>query len=167
MLATSKNVLFPGHNHNANHQDWWPFSLIIDWVPAREIIEVKGHQYQSPGSRTFLEEASIIVTWWKRAFLPSEPICFYDQGNCAVLRSSLTGQLHDFTDFTHFYILANLCLSLSFFLLTLFGKHIEVSINSEWWCSCIHQYMSHMGWLLYYIVMEQAVMTNTLSYLWN
>ena len=29
MLATSKNVLFPGHNHHAKHQNWWPDTLII------------------------------------------------------------------------------------------------------------------------------------------
>ena len=29
MLATSINVLFPGHNHHANHQYWWPDTLII------------------------------------------------------------------------------------------------------------------------------------------
>ena len=23
MLATSKNVLIPGHNHPSNHQGWW------------------------------------------------------------------------------------------------------------------------------------------------
>ena len=28
MLSTSTNVLFPGP---ANHQRWWPFTLIIDW----------------------------------------------------------------------------------------------------------------------------------------
>ena len=35
MLDTSKNVLFPGHNH----QYWWPDILII-------IVKVKGHKYQ-------------------------------------------------------------------------------------------------------------------------
>ena len=26
MLVTSKTVLFPAHNHHANHQYWWPFT---------------------------------------------------------------------------------------------------------------------------------------------
>ena len=29
MLATSKNVQFPGHSHPANHLFWWPNTLII------------------------------------------------------------------------------------------------------------------------------------------
>ena len=36
MLATSENVLFPGHNHHANHQYWWPNTLIIAQAPASE-----------------------------------------------------------------------------------------------------------------------------------
>ena len=69
----SKNVLFPGHNH-----------LLITgtddlslWLsPERQ--RVKGHQYRwlawwlLPGNRTFLEVASIVVTWWIVAFLPSD-----------------------------------------------------------------------------------------------
>ena len=33
MQATTKNVLFPGHNHRC----WWPDTLIIDWAPPRVI----------------------------------------------------------------------------------------------------------------------------------
>ena len=28
VLATSKNVLFPGHNTPANHWYWWPDTLL-------------------------------------------------------------------------------------------------------------------------------------------
>ena len=41
MLETSKNVLFPGHSHPANHRYWLPDTLIIVQAPANE---VKGHQ---------------------------------------------------------------------------------------------------------------------------
>ena len=36
MLATSKNILFPDHNHlwPVNHQYWWPDILIIARAPA-------------------------------------------------------------------------------------------------------------------------------------
>ena len=74
MLATSKNVLFPGHNHHANHRYWWPFILIITWVPVT--IKVSGHQYRWlawwlwPGNRTYLKVASMVVTWWRVAFFP-------------------------------------------------------------------------------------------------
>ena len=36
MLATSKNVLFLGHNHHANHRYWWTFTLIIAGAPLAE-----------------------------------------------------------------------------------------------------------------------------------
>ena len=64
MLATSKNVLFPGHNHRY----WWPDTT--GRVPARGIIKVKVHQHWCisrwlwPGNRTFLEVATMVVTWW-------------------------------------------------------------------------------------------------------
>ena len=37
MLTTSKNVLFPGHNHPANHLYWWPDTLIITRVPVATV----------------------------------------------------------------------------------------------------------------------------------
>ena len=61
MLATSKNVLFPGHN------------LLLTTTGARVIINVLCHQYQWlaivvcswlwPGNRTFLEVASKVVSY--------------------------------------------------------------------------------------------------------
>ena len=42
MLSTSKNGLFPCHNH----QYWWPFTLIIAQALSRVIIKVKGHELQ-------------------------------------------------------------------------------------------------------------------------
>ena len=45
MLATSKNVLFPDHNHllTTGADD---LTLIFARVPARVIIKVSGHQYR-------------------------------------------------------------------------------------------------------------------------
>ena len=45
MLSTSKNVLFPGHNHllTTGTDD---LTLIIARVRMRVIFKVKGHQYQ-------------------------------------------------------------------------------------------------------------------------
>ena len=34
MLATSENVIFPGHTHHANHRYWWPCTLIITLAGA-------------------------------------------------------------------------------------------------------------------------------------
>ena len=45
MLATSKNVLFPGHNHLLPSGTDDP-TLIIAQAPARLIILVSGHQHQ-------------------------------------------------------------------------------------------------------------------------
>ena len=68
MLATSKNVLFSGHNH------------LLTTADTQVIIKVKVHQQQGysrwlwPGNRTILEVASMVVTWWTVAFLPSESL---------------------------------------------------------------------------------------------
>ena len=73
MLATSKTVLFTGHNHLVTTDADDP-SL----ASAQAIIEVSGHQHRwlawllGPGNRTFLEVASMVVTWWIVACLPSE-----------------------------------------------------------------------------------------------
>ena len=45
MLATSKNALFPGHNHLPTTGDWWPGISIIARAPAQknmstELIEL-------------------------------------------------------------------------------------------------------------------------------
>ena len=68
MLSTSKDVLFPSHNHLC----WWPDTFTIAWVPARVIIKVSGHQYWwlPPGNRTFLEVGGMVLTWWIVDFLP-------------------------------------------------------------------------------------------------
>ena len=78
MLATSKNVLFPCHNH----QYWWPNTLVIAQAPANEGWEYCSGDNQSvsssalvvsswlwPGNKTFLEAASMVVTLWIVAFL--------------------------------------------------------------------------------------------------
>ena len=76
MLATSKNALFPGHNR-------LPTTGIDDpgaWV----IIKVSGRQYRWlwPGNRTFLEVASIVVTWWILALLRSDERANFRGGIC-------------------------------------------------------------------------------------
>ena len=61
MLATSKNVLFPGHNHRY----WWPDTLIITRASASVGLSVPVvSRWLWPGSRTFVEVASMMVTWW-------------------------------------------------------------------------------------------------------
>ena len=64
MLATSKYVLFPSHNYLLTTSTDDP-SL----AGARAIIKVSGHQYRWLAGgyelkRTFLEVASMVVTWW-------------------------------------------------------------------------------------------------------
>ena len=64
MLATSETVLFPGHNHllttgtddcSGNNQSVWPSVLLVS-------------RWLGPWNRTFLEVASMVVTWWIVAF---------------------------------------------------------------------------------------------------
>ena len=65
MLATSKKVLFPGHNH----------LLTASADGARAIIDVSCHQHWwlTGGDDVeighFIEVASMAVTWWILAFL--------------------------------------------------------------------------------------------------
>ena len=56
-----------------NYQYWWPFTLIITLAGTQAIIKVSGHQHGWlwPGNRTFLEVASMVVTWRIVAFLCS------------------------------------------------------------------------------------------------
>ena len=58
MLATSKNVLFLGHNHLLTTGTDDP-TLIIARAPASE---VKGHQFQ------WLAGGYMVDTWWIVAF---------------------------------------------------------------------------------------------------
>ena len=78
MLATSKNVLYPGHNHLLTTSTYDP-SL----ADTRAIIKVLDHQcwWLWPLNRTFLEVDSMVVTWWIVAF-------------CAVLRDILKTSFH-------------------------------------------------------------------------
>ena len=63
MIATSKNVPFPGHNHLLTTSTEDP-TLIIAQVPASEgsLVPVV-RRWLWPGNRTFLEVASTVVTW--------------------------------------------------------------------------------------------------------
>ena len=79
MLATSKNVLFPGHNHLLTTGTDDPTLSL-----SPEGQRVQGHQYQWlawclwPGNRKFLEVTSMVVTWWLVAFLWSDSKMHYD-----------------------------------------------------------------------------------------
>ena len=46
MLSTSKNVLFPGHNHLLTTDADDPSLLIITPAGAQAIIKVKAHQHR-------------------------------------------------------------------------------------------------------------------------
>ena len=66
MLATSKNVLFPGHNHmlttGTDTSDTW----IITQAPLRVIIQLKGNQYSVLASDYDLEIGHFKkwIAWW-------------------------------------------------------------------------------------------------------
>ena len=70
MLATSKNVLFSGHNHllTTSTDDltlWLSAERVKSEVWANEgssVLVVS--RWLWPGNRTFLEVASMVVTWW-------------------------------------------------------------------------------------------------------
>ena len=72
MLATSENVLFPGSNHrvlitlHSNCHSCWRSGDNQSGSSTRVISRWLG-----PGNRTFLEVASMVVTWWIVAFLCS------------------------------------------------------------------------------------------------
>ena len=73
MLSTSKNVLFPGHNHLLTTGADDP-TLIIAQTPASESEGSSAtvvSRWFWPGNRTFLEVNSMVVSWWIVAFLPS------------------------------------------------------------------------------------------------
>ena len=70
MLATSTNVLYPGHNH-----------LLTTGIDDSTLIIGR------PGNRTFLEVASMVVTWWMMAFLHSRQ-CSYIQKSAGNMHSS-------------------------------------------------------------------------------
>ena len=81
MLATSKNVLFPGHNHLLTISTD-NLTLIIGQAPERVIIKVKGHQHQwlAGGYDLKIEHFQKWLAWW----LPGEewlfvqcPFCFF------------------------------------------------------------------------------------------
>ena len=61
MLATSENVLFPGHNHllTTGTDD---STLIITRAPA--YISAGGYQVVMTWKYNILEVASMVVTWW-------------------------------------------------------------------------------------------------------
>ena len=74
MLATSKNVLFPGHNHlllTSNHRYWWPDTDYCLGSCEWRVISTRGNRWLWPGNWIFLEVASMVVTWWIVVCLPS------------------------------------------------------------------------------------------------
>ena len=68
MLATSKNVLFPGHNQRC----WWLDTLIIAQAPACEGLSAPVvSRWLWPGNKTFLVVDSMVVSWWIVGLMPS------------------------------------------------------------------------------------------------
>ena len=58
MISTSKNVLFPGHDH-----------LLTTSADDPSLLLSPEHK------KTFLEVANMVFTWWIVAFLCSGPTC--------------------------------------------------------------------------------------------
>ena len=66
MLATSKGVLFPGHNHLLT-------TSTDDLAGARVIIKILGHQYRLlAGGYDIFRSGSMVVTWCIVAFVQCE-----------------------------------------------------------------------------------------------
>ena len=74
MLATSKNVLFPCHNHlltiglitlHFNYHPRWCSGNNQSVGLSVPVVS----RWLWPGNRTFLELASMVVTWWTVAFI--------------------------------------------------------------------------------------------------
>ena len=67
MLATSKNVLFPSHNHllttGTDGRTLW---LPPERQRGSSVLVVS--RWLWPGNRTFWEVVSMVVTWWTVAF---------------------------------------------------------------------------------------------------
>ena len=83
MLATSKTVLFPGHNYLLTtgtvlmiwHFNYHPHQCSGNNQSVTSSVPVVYIRLW-PRNRTFLEEASMVVTWWIVAFSPSVYFCF-------------------------------------------------------------------------------------------
>ena len=71
--TVQKSRYQPG-NHHASHFYWWPDTLVLmpwhlDYRPsASEVISPVFSRWLWPGNGTFLEVASMVVTWWIVAF---------------------------------------------------------------------------------------------------
>ena len=76
MLATSKNVPIPGHNHLLTTGADDPTLYCLNAREGDNRSEGSSAPVVSrwllPGDRTFLEVASMVVTWWIVAFLRSD-----------------------------------------------------------------------------------------------
>ena len=66
MLATFKNVQFPGHNHLQTTGADDPTLLIIARAPAKVIIKVRGHQHWwlAGGYDLEMERLKRWLAWW-------------------------------------------------------------------------------------------------------
>ena len=80
MLAISKIVLFPGHNHllttGTDDLTLW-LSLERQRGEGSSVPVVT--RWLWPGNRTFLEVASMVVTWWRMAFFAQCTFHFLNQ----------------------------------------------------------------------------------------
>ena len=70
MLATSKNVLIPGHNHllTIGTNSHWHSGDNQSEGSSVPVVS----RWLGPGNRTFLEVANMVVTWCILAFLRSD-----------------------------------------------------------------------------------------------
>ena len=85
MLATSKNVLFPGHNHLLTTGANDPSLYHLRWgsgdnQSVRSSVPVVS-KWLWPGNKTLLEVASMVITWWIVPFFgPVGGSCFAMMG---------------------------------------------------------------------------------------
>ena len=94
MLATSKNVLFPGHKHRVlmtlhfNHHPCWHSG---DNQSAGSSLPGVS-RWLWPGNKTFLDVASMVVTWWIVACLCT---CILSVNICQLLYLSPASRVSD------------------------------------------------------------------------
>ena len=71
MLATSKNVQFPGHNHLLTTSIDDPTQIIVRVSVSEGLSVLVVIRWLLLRNRTFLEVANMVVTWWIVAFMHS------------------------------------------------------------------------------------------------
>ena len=152
ILATSKNVLIPGHNHllTTGADD-----LTLWLSPDHQ--QVKGHQYQWlaggywPGNRTFLDVTSMVVTWWIVPFLCS----------VAPQDSTVGHALHTQVFMSNILEVADGCC-----LKFLSGMRCSVMIQRSWvWTPVVSLWMgcSTLNLFVYLLTLTKSIIYTTLQ----